>query len=206
MPQIKSTPVIIFQNPQKFQETVKGFKEVCEFPNYRVKDGVISPKGKVTYGVNTCSVLAMDNGKETYLGHFAPEYMRGDFMTTLDEIVKRFKDATGELKAVILGGYSRLAPPNEQEAKKSFSQLADIGNVLDRHTSHITMIGGKYNPTFVEDVAIQGDKVFVTHKRKIGQYYVPELKASTNSSANELILEKDYEVVDCDGHKIFFEG
>lgn len=206
MSPITSTPIIIFQKPQKFEQTIKGFKEVCEFPNYKVTSGIASKQGKVTYGVNTCSVLAMDNGVETYLGHFAPEYMRGDFTSKLDEIVRRFKDATGELKAVILGGYSRLAPPNMQEANRSFNQLAEIGNVLDRHTSHITMIGGKVNPTFVEDVAIKGDKVFVTHKRKIGQSYTPELKPSTNSSANELILERDYEIVDCDGHKIFFEG
>ena len=80
----------------------------------------------------------MDNGKETFLGHFAPEYMPNNFMTKLDELVNKFKDATGELKAVIIGGYSSLAPVNEQQAKRSCSQLAAIGNVLDRHTQHIS--------------------------------------------------------------------
>lgn len=206
MPTIQKNPAIIFQQPQKFQETVKGFKEVCKFPHYFLKDGVASPNGKVTYGANTCCVLAMDNGAETYLGHFAPEYMKYDFMAKLDEIVRRFKDATGELQAVILGGHSKFVKPNVQEANQSFTQLANVANVLDRHTSHITMIGGKYNPTFVEDVAIQGDKVFVSHNKKLNQSYAPDLKASTNSNANALLLENDYEIVDCAGHKIFFEG
>lgn len=196
------TPVrtLSIQSPDKFKQTTKLFNEVCEFPHYKVTDGVVSSEAKYTRGGNTCSILAMSNGKDTYIGHFAPEFYGGNFKDKLDYIVQKFKDKSGELTAMITGGFSRNAQKaNLDEANRSFTQLAVIGDVLGRHTDDITMIAGKTNPVFVDNLAVDGEKFILSHTPKIGSKYTPELKKNPTSQEVEQALYDNYEIVDFDG-------
>lgn len=191
---------LVVQSPNRFKETVNRFKEVCEFPHYRVNDGVASVEPKVTLGGNTCTILGMSNGEESYIGHFAPEFLRGDFNQKLDLIIKKFMDKTGELSAIITGGYSRFADGGSAEAVKSFEQSARVAEVLDKYTSDITMISGKRNPVFTDCLAVDGDRFILSHSKKVGvNNSTPHLKQNPTPQEIQAELYKNYEIADLDG-------
>lgn len=210
MLRIKSSQPIktlIVQSPERFEETTKRFKEICPFPYYHVSDGVASTSPKKTFGANTCTVLAMSNGEQTYLGHFAPEFMKGDFKQKLDYIVQQFKDKTGQLSAMITGGYSHLAPPNKAESVKSFEQLTSVSEVVGRHTDDITMIAGKSNPVFVENLAVDGENFILSHSKKLGKgTRTPQLKQNPTPQEIEQAFYENYEIAEFDATpKIIFD-
>ncbi|MBO6272216.1 hypothetical protein J6O48_05480 [bacterium] len=155
---------IILQSPKRFEETVKGFKEVSKFPNYSIKDSVASYKDKYTRSANSCAELAMSNGKYTYLGHFAPELRKYDFRDKLDYIIKKMQDETGELSAFVTGGHDVGTGGNKFAADESFRQLADIGNVLDNNNvENLTMIAAKKKFDIKDNLAVTGDSFIFSH-------------------------------------------
>lgn len=191
---------LIIQSPNRFAETTQKFKEVCPFPKYHVTDGVTSTTPKKTLCGNTCTILAMSNGEETYIGHFAPEYLTSNFKQKLDGIVAQFKDKTGQLTAMITGGYSRFANGNKAEVDKSFEQVALVGDVLSKHTDDITMIAGKIDPTFVDNLAVDGENFFLSHSKKLGKdAQIPQLKKNPSPQDIENALSEYYEAVELDG-------
>lgn len=201
------TPVrdIVLQTPKDFEKTINGFREVAPFPKYSIQEAVASTEPKYTKNANTCAILGMSNGKTTYLGHFAPELHSAKFKEQLERDVKRMQDETGELSAVITGGYDYNAGKNINQAKTSFDQLAEIGEVLDKADAKLTMIAGKKNPVFVDDMAVTSDKFILSqHDGKLVTDVMPELRKYNNKIGIEQALENRYGIVEIEpSHNIF---
>ncbi|MCD8378599.1 MAG: hypothetical protein LUB59_07425 [Candidatus Gastranaerophilales bacterium] len=203
------TPIkkIIIQDIPVFEKTVsKGFKEVCKFPNYKVGDGVVSRTQKFTTRANTCSVLGMSNGEETYIGHFAPEDRSFNFLDTLDYIIKSFKDKTGKATAVLTGGYDYAAAGGSTQAQESFSLGANIAGIVDKNGIPLSMVFGKKNPVFTDTLAAAEDAFILSAQPKSG--YINPLKFNKNPNKQELlqILENNYRVAEIEPeHSICFE-
>ena len=127
---------IIVQSPKKFEQTIKPFikSEVSPFPRYKLKYSVTSPDSKYTMNANTCTILGMSNGKDTFLGHFAPELEDPNFADRLDYIIKKLQDATGELSAIIAGGHDYNLDNIVYQSKKSYDKLAEVGGLLDKNS------------------------------------------------------------------------
>ena len=196
MPTIKKLPEIVLESPNRFQKTISNFREVCPFPKYSVTQGVASKENKFTLCANTCMILGMNNGKSTYIGHFAPELKLSNFKQKLDYIVKKFKDETGHLNAIITGGY-HYEIPNSIQSIKSFEQMVDAAEVLDHNDAFLTMICGKVNPKFTDNLAITKEKYILSHSKKIGGY-VPTISLNSQASKIELeeLLKNNYSVVE----------
>lgn len=194
---------IILQAPKNFEKTIKDFKEVAPFPNYSVKEAVMSTEPKYTKNANTCAILGMSNGKTTYLGHFAPELHSAKFKEQLEHDVKKMQDETGKLSAVITGGYDYSIGSNQ--AKTSFDQLAEIGEILDKADANITMIAAKRKPAFVDDMAITNDKFILSqHDGKLITDVIPELRKCNDRLSTEQALNNYYGIVETDSaHNIF---
>ena len=198
---------IVVQAPEKFKKSVKGFKEVSPFPYYRVTDGVTSAENKVTYNANTCAILAMSNGKETYLGHYAPEVRKSDFMDKLDFIIKKFQDSTGRVSAIVVGGHDFRNINPIFKSKDSYKQLADIGNLLDKNNvNNLTMIAGKVNPVFKDNLAVSEDKFIITHTPDFSKNPM-KLKGNPNQAELEKLFSDNYSIVEIDPeHSINYIG
>ena len=193
---------IIFQTPKKF-ETFVG-REVCTFPNYRIKDIVCSEEAKYSRFANTCSILAMDNGKDIFIGHFAPEYITANFSDKLEYIVKQFKDVTGKLSAVMTGAYDYKI--GTKQADESSTLCANIARIVDDNTQIFSMICGKRNPLHTENLGLSRDGFFISHNRNLGV-------TTDFLSRNDSLTEVDKKLADyysiyeiAPEHKIFFEG
>ena len=195
---------IVVQSPKKFKALISDFREVCEFPNYRINDGVSSKEHKFSANANTCTLLGMNNGVDTYLGHYAPEYKKPDFKEKLDYIVKKFQDKTGELDAVIAGGYSYDVISNPQAAKDSFTLVAQVGEVLDKNGANLTVIAGKRVPSFVDNLAVTEDKFVLSHSPNYATCFLnyPEPEVIKNASQ----LDAKYEIFEpSETHKLSFD-
>ena len=195
---------IIFQTPQKF-DTLTA-KEVCTFPNYHISDAVCSEEAKYSKAAKTCSILAMDNGKDIFIGHFAPEleYKTANFLDKLEYIVKQFKDATGNLNAVMTGAYDYRI--GTKQADESYTLCANIAKIIDDNTQIFSMICGKKNPMYTENLGLTRDGFFISHNRDLGI-------TTDFLSRNDSLTEVDRKLADCYSiyeiapeHKIFFEG
>ena len=199
---------IAIVSPNIFKQTTKNFKEVSPCPLYTLLDGIASKENKYTMGGNTCSIIAMNNGKSTYLGHFAPEFRELSFKQKLDNIIRKFKAQTGELSAIVTGGYDYKVPANNKEAIKSFEQIAEIGEILDKNNAHLTMIACKTNPIFTDNLAVTNDEFILSHSPKTGGN-IPTRKLTSNTSTEELedLLNNEYSIVEIDPlHTIIFGG
>lgn len=196
---------IIFQTPKVFERTIKDFREVSPFPKYSIQEAVTSTEPKYTKNANTCAILGMSNGKTTYLGHFAPELHSAKFKEQLEHDVKRMQDETGELSAVITGGYDYGAGKNTNQSISSFNQLAEIGEVLDKADAKLTMIAAKKNPVFVDDMAVTGDKFILSqHDGKQVTDVMPELRKYNDKISIEQALNNHYGIVEIEpSHNIF---
>lgn len=159
---------IIFTTPERFAKSVKKAVEVGEFPKYKVTDGVMSARDKFTTGANTCSGLALSGGDLSYLGHYAPELRRPDFLEKLDYIIKSFQDKSGEKGSGILaGGYDFNVKECGIDSVGSFNLFADAANLLDKRGVDFTMICGKKNPLYTDSLAVIGDKFIMTQANKL---------------------------------------
>lgn len=192
---------IIFLPPKPFSDRANGFEEAGKFPHYRVEDGIMSTKPKFSVQANTCSILGLNNGKDVYEGHFAPEYKKSDFLKKLDYIVKKFQDATSKANAVVVGGWDYNI--NTNEAKNSFELSCDIGNVLDKNNVPTSMFCGKREPNYTENLAVTQNDFFITHNRKIGTRK-DFLEKKISKEDLEELLENSYEIFEIDpNHNIF---
>ena len=193
------TPItdIIIESPKRFEQTIKGFEEVAPFPQYHIKHSVISDGDKFTKNANTCTILGMSNGKDTFLGHFAPELKTSDFKDKLDYIVKKFQDKTGQLTAVITGGFDHeMLIPIKRQATESFEQLAEVGEIVDKNNAILTMIGGKKTPLFMDNLAVTKEKFILSHTpKKIGFEPMKDYKDGTDL---ENFLSEKYSISEID--------
>ena len=180
---------IVIQSPKKFEQTIQGFQEVSPFARYTLSDAVISNKNKYTLYANSCTVLGMSNGKNTYLGHFAPELKMSDFKDRLDNIVKKFKDQTGQLTAIITGAFDHsLITPRPKDAVESFTQMAEVGEVLDKNNAVLSMIGGKRLPLFMDNLAVTSHEFILSHTpKKAG---AEPMRTFNNTNLEEFLSEK----------------
>ena len=203
------TPIheIAIQSPKKFEETIKGFREVSPFPLYSIEHAVASQEPKYTKYANTCAILGMSNGKKTYLGHYAPENHYADFKNKLERDVKKMQDETGELSAFITGGYN-CGAHGDKTASESFTQLAEIGEVLDKAGARITMIAGKREPVFKDNVAVTPDRfIFSQSPNRVGFDPVPKFNLCKTKAEIEDIGYRNYGISEIDeAHNIYFEG
>jgi len=186
---------IVYQKPEIFDKTVSSFREVCKFPNYRVDDGVTSSADMVTLYENTCTGLAMHNGKRKYLGHFAPEYKKSSFKDRLDYKIKQFQDETGQADALLTGGHDYA--DGSAQSIASYELGAEAAEVLDKNGVNFSMIFGKINPSYTDALAVTNDRFIITTHKKIGGN-IPEL--SKNPDKNELnkMLERNYRTFELD--------
>ena len=193
--------------PSIFKEATKGFKEVSPFPYYRVTDGISSNALKVTYNSETCAILGMSNGKETYIGHFAPEIRKSDFTDKLDYIIKKFQDATGYISAIITGGHDYNRINLIYKSKESYNQLADIGALLDKNNvNNLTMIAAKKESAFFVDNLAISEGEFLLAPRAIRDNNPLKLSQNMTSADLENVLKKNYSIVEVDsGHKIDYK-
>lgn len=197
---------IIVESESRFNKRIiaEHCKEVCQNPRYRLSDGVISSSPKVTYYANTCSILGMSNGLKTFLGHFAPELKTSSFMRNLDEIVKKFKGETGQLSACVNGGYG-FSPNKDKIFVDSNILISDIGNILDKNGAEITMISGKSNPIFMDNMAVTND-AFIISPVSVTRSDTPLTRLRQNISREELekLLEENYDIFEVDPkHNLF---
>lgn len=199
---------IILETPKKFQETIREFREVSEFPKYRINDGVSSKENKYTLNANTCAILGMSNGRNTYLGHYAPEYKTFSFKDMLDRIVKTFQDETGELSAIITGGYDFNAGKNINQSKDSFELVANIAEILDKNNAKLSVIAAKRNPIHKEHLAITKDSFILTQSpNKYGDKVFEGLTEQSSHNKIEDMLYKQYSIAEIDPeHKLNFIG
>ena len=202
-----SIPVkeIVVQTPKRFFETMRDAREVSAFPRYRLTDAIVSDEPKYTLCANTCSILAMSNGKQTYLGHFAPDLPQRNFKERLEYEVKKMQDETGQLTAFVTGGYdSRIYPGME----KSFTQIAEIGEVLDKAGTNVSMIAGKRKMRFLDNLAVNNDSFILSHNTGFhGQEAIPELRECKNRLELENALNNYYGVVEIEPeHHIRFKA
>ena len=208
------TPIreIVIQSPKKFEKTISGFLEVSPFPEYNIHNAIKSTEPKFTQNANTCAILGMSNGKQTYLGHYAPELKTSKFKQQLEYDVKKMQDETGALSAIVTGGYDRnvhsgMNSVTAPQIRDSFTQLAEIGEILDKAGANLTMIAGKLNPEFKEHLAITGDRFILTHNPNKINSKLPELSKCKTDSEIERTLENQYSIVEIDlPHKIYYEG
>ena len=207
------TPVktLIFQSPKKFEQAIKGYTEVSPFPQYSIH-AVAAADAKYTKNANTCAILAMSNGKRTYLGHYAPEYKSSKFKSQLEHDVKKMQDETGELSAIITGGMDKDITNGtggllSSQVKDSYTQLAEIGEVLDKANANLTMISAKILPSFKEHLAVTPDKFIITHSPNSINSKIPKLSSYPNTNEFEKELNNYYSIVEIDpAHKIYYEG
>ena len=197
---------IIIESPKKFKTTIDGIREVSPFARYTLNDAVISNEDKYTLNANTCTILGMSNGKNTYLGHFAPEFKTSEFKERLDYIVKKFKDQTGQLTAIITGGFDyNISTPIKRQAEESFRQMSEVGEILDKNNAVLSMIGGKKTPLFIDNLAIKDNKFILSHTSKHTEF---EPMKNYNNKANlEEFLSDKYSVYEIDTqHTIEYIG
>lgn len=193
-----NTVDIVIQSPKLFQQTIRNFREVAPCPLYDLRHGVTSIGNKFTLDANTCAILAMNNGKSTYLGHFAPEFKTFNFKQKLNTIVENFKAQTGELFAIITGGFDYMNNTANKEAAKSFEQLTEIAEILDKNNAELTIIAGKKTPYFRENLAVTKNKFILSYSPQNIEYTVPTKNLNPNSSINELenFLDNEYGIVE----------
>lgn len=198
---------IIVQTPDRFAQTVKGVKEVCKAPHYRVSDGISSNLPKFTTKVNTCSALALSNGADTYVGHYAPEFHTSKFFSELERKVKTFQDKTGEpCTGILVGGYGYNVKQAGINSVDSFEQLAEIGELLDKQNVDFSMFGGKLKPLFTESLAVFDDAFILSHERKIGTK-TDLLRKDVTKQELDRVFSENYIVNELsDNHKLFIEG
>jgi hypothetical protein len=191
---------VVIQSPKIFKKTVFDFKEVSPFPYYALNHAVESCENKVTFNANTCTILGMSNGETTYLGHFAPEVKSSSFKEQLDYIVKKFKDKTGRLCAIVTGAYDyRAKAPNPSQSLKSFEQMAEVGEILDKNGAVMTMIAGKFDPVYTDNLAVTTDKFILSHNPKIaGRTPLANLHKNVTPKQLEELLSSHYSVVEVD--------
>ena len=203
------TPIkeIVIQSNKKFEETINGFREVSPFPLYSIEHAVVSEEPKYTKYANTCAILGMSNGKKTYLGHFAPENHYADFKNKLERNVKKMQDETGQLSAVVTGGYN-YSVAGYNDAKASFEQLAEIGEVLDKAGASITMLAGKRQPLFKDNMAVTPERFILSQSsNRVGFDPVPDFKNCKTKQDFENLGYKHYGISELDDvHNIYFEG
>lgn len=200
---------IVIMSPKIFKKTTENFREVSPFPLYKLQNAVASQENKVTMFGNTCAILGMNNGKSTYLGHFAPECKTWSFKENLDYIVQKFKDETGELFAIVTGGYDyRASAPVKNQASKSFEQVAEIGEILDKNKAELTMICGKLNPVFTDNLAVTENQFILSHTPKInGSIPTQNLKPNLPLEKMEDFLSNEYSIVEINPlHSINYIG
>lgn len=202
------TPItdIIIQSPKKFEQTIQGFREVSPYARYTLNDAVISDGDKFTMYANSCTILGMSNGKNTYLGHFAPELKTSEFKEKLDRIVKKFKDQTGQLTAFITGGLDHnMQFPFKKSAEESFTQMAEVGEILDKNNAIISMVGGKKAPLFMDNLAVTKDAFIFSHTSKRTNLN-PMIDYKEHNNLEEFLKEK-YSVAEIDPqHTINYTG
>lgn len=198
---------IIVQTPERFAQTVKGVKEVCKAPHYRVSDGISSNLPKFTTKINTCSALALSNGADTYIGHYAPEYYTAKFKNELERTVKSFQDKTGEqCTGVLVGGYGYDVKQAGINSVDSFERLAEIGEILDKQNVDFSMFGGKFKPLYTESLAVLDDAFVLSHERKIGTK-TDLLRKDISKQELDKVFAENYIVNELsDNHRLFIEG
>ncbi len=197
---------IIIESPKKFETTIQGLREVSPFAKYTLNDAVISNEDKFTLNANSCTILGMSNGKNSYLGPFAPELKTSDFKDRLDYIVKKFKDQTGHLTAIITGGFDHnISIPIKKQAEESFTQMAEVGEVLDKNNAVLTMISGKRTPLFMDNLAIKDNSFILSHTpKKVGAEPMKDYDMKTDL---EEFLYNKYSVSEIDSqHTLNYIG
>ena len=205
----KPIKTIIIQSPKRFIETSSEFKEVCKFPHYRISDGISSSAAKRTLCGNTCSILGMSNGVDTYVGHYAPEYKKSDFKNKLDYLIKKFQDKSGNNStAIVTGAYDFSAGTDRLAAKNSFELAADIGEVLDINGVDATFIAAKKIPVFVDNLAVT-DNAFILSPKMNRGFNLPvfNIKKSPDKTELDAMLSDKYSIYEPSAeHKISFEA
>jgi hypothetical protein len=100
---------------------------------------------------------------------------------------------------MITGGFSRFASGNPKEVEKSYEQLAKIGEVVDKHTPQITMIAGKLEPTFTDNLAVTSDKFILSHSPILGKKSpLPKIDPKSSEEECKAFFDKYYEISDLD--------
>lgn len=200
---------IILQTPAKFKETVsQGFREVSKFPHYGIDDAVASTENKYTKYAKTCSILGMSNGIESYVGHFAIPANLSNFLKNLDIIIRRFKEHTGQLSAVITGGYDYQVKDIAMQPKESFELGVGMASLLDKHSADLSMIFGKIDPVFSDSLAVTKDAFVLSHSNNIcPQRYEDYISKNLHTNDIEGLLAERYEVCEIDSkHKLYIKG
>ena len=198
---------IVIQSNQLFDRTIKGFEEIGSQDNFYLRNGFASVGDKFTRRANTCGILGMSNGKTTMIKHVAPESKPRNFIEQLDEIVKRFKDETGKLHAIITGGWDCDVASKSQAAIDSSILLSEMGEVLDKNFANLSMIAWKRNPTFTDGLAVTKDSFILTHDPILGKKGLPIFPKDATPSEISRILDDNYRINEIDdAFTICYEG
>lgn len=207
------TPIkeIVLESSKKFESTIDGFLEVSPFPEYSIYKAVKSEESKFTKSANTCAILGMSNGKQTYLGHYAPELKSQKFKKQLEYDVKKMQDETGELSAIITGGYDKdlqdgVNSVRKQQITASFTQLAEIGEVLDKAGANLTMVAAKTNPSFKENLAVTPDRFILSFTPYTIASKYPDITKCKNNAEIEQELSKFYSISELDSFHNIHKG
>jgi hypothetical protein len=151
----------------------------------------------------------MSNGNQTYLGHFAPEIKKADFLQKLDYIVKSFEDATGQLSAVVTGALDYRVGNKSREAVNSNLLCSEICEVLDKNSADLTVIADKTNPVFRDCLAVTPDKFILSHSSQIGKSINSSpfnLKKEPTKQELDKLLYDNYQLYEpSEHHHITFE-
>lgn len=202
---------IVIQPAKKFESAIKDFREVSPFPEYSIYKAVRSEESKFTKSANTCAILGMSNGKQTYLGHYAPELKSQKFKKQLEYDVKKMQDETGELSAIITGGYDKdlrdgVNSVRKQQITASFTQLAEIGEVLDKAGANLTMVAAKTNPSFKENLAVTPDRFILSFTPNTIASRYPDITKCKNNAEIEQELSKFYSISELDSFHNIHKG